>query len=163
MFFFGPKIENKEPDAQNARQRTRRPTLITMNPSIPTADYDTTFPPQTKKCGRGNKIMVGMVVNAKVGELEEEIREEFLRRLRKDITGVVQVFWGKRMYLVRFQYGLDKEMSSNQLTIVFLKNHAPMALSLISEDQILYLLLIRTRPHTYLILPIVHPILLNKM
>ena len=34
--------------------------------------------------------MVGTVVKAKVGGLEEDIREEFPRRLRKEMTGVVQ-------------------------------------------------------------------------
>ena len=34
--------------------------------------------------------MVGTVVEAKVGELEEEIREGFSRRFRKEMTGVVQ-------------------------------------------------------------------------
>ena len=38
-----------------------------------------------------------------------------------------------------------------------------MALSLIIEDHILYILLIRIRLHTYLILPLVYPILINKM
>ena len=34
--------------------------------------------------------MVGTVMKAKVDELEEEIREGFLRRFMKEITGVVQ-------------------------------------------------------------------------
>ena len=59
-----------------------------------------------KKHGRRNKIMVGTVVEAKVGELEEEIREGFLRRFRKDMNGVVQEFVRNRSYLVRFWYGL---------------------------------------------------------
>ena len=54
--------------------------------------------------------MVVTVVKAKVGELEEEIREGFLRRLRKKMTGVAQEVVGKRRYLVRFQDGLEKEM-----------------------------------------------------
>ena len=45
-------------------------------------------------------------MKAKVGELEEEIREGFLRRLRKEMTGVVQEFFGKRRYWVRLQDGL---------------------------------------------------------
>ena len=93
-----------------------------MNPSIPTDAAATTCPPQTKKYGRGNKIMVRTVVNAKVGELEEDIREIFSRRLRKEITGVVQEVVGKRSYLVRFQYGLEKEMLSNQITIVVVRS-----------------------------------------
>ena len=62
--------------------------------------------------------MVGTVVKAKVGDIEEEIREGFSGRLRKDMTGVVQGVVGKRRYLVSFQDRLEKEMSSNQLTIV---------------------------------------------
>ena len=52
--------------------------------------------------------MVGTVVKAKVGDLEEEIREGFLRILRKDITGMVQEVVGKRRHLVRFQDGGEK-------------------------------------------------------
>ena len=40
-------------------------------------------------------------MKAKVGELEEDIREGFLRRLRKEMTGVVQEVVGKRRCLVR--------------------------------------------------------------
>ena len=55
--------------------------------------------------------MVGTVVKANVGEMEEDIREGFLRKLRKEMTGVVQEVVGKRRYLVRFQDGLEKELS----------------------------------------------------
>ena len=65
---------------------------------------------------------MGKVVKAKVGELEEDIRELFSRRLRKEMTGVVQEIVGKRRYSVRFQYGLDKEMSPNQITIVVVRS-----------------------------------------
>ena len=54
--------------------------------------------------------MVGMVVKAKVGELEEKIKEGFLRRLRNYMTGVVQEVVAKTIYLVRLQCGLDKYM-----------------------------------------------------
>ena len=49
--------------------------------------------------------MVGTVVKAKVGDLEEEVREGFLRRLRKELTGVVQEVSGKNRFLLRFQDG----------------------------------------------------------
>ena len=84
-----------------------------MNPYIPTAYFATTCPTQTKTRYKGNKIIVGTVVKAKVGELEEEIGEGFSRRLRKEMTGVVQEVVGKRRYLVRSQYGLEKEIASN--------------------------------------------------
>ena len=62
--------------------------------------------------------MVGMAVKAKVGDLEEDIREGFYRRLRKEMTVVVQEVVGKRSYSVRLNYGFENEMSLNQLTIV---------------------------------------------
>ena len=62
--------------------------------------------------------MVGTVVKFKVGELEEEVREGFFRRIRKLLTGVVQGVSGKKRFLVRFHDGCEKNLSSNQLTIV---------------------------------------------
>ena len=52
--------------------------------------------------------MVGKVVKAKLGELEEEIRAGFLRRLREEMTGVVQEVVGKRRYSARLQDELKK-------------------------------------------------------
>ena len=40
--------------------------------------------------GRGGNIVAGTVLKAKVGDLEEEEREVFLRRFREELTGVVQ-------------------------------------------------------------------------
>ena len=57
-------------------------------------------------------------MKSKIGEMEEEIREVFSRILRKKMTGVVQEVVGKRRYLVMLQYGLDKDILSNQLTVV---------------------------------------------
>ena len=37
-------------------------------------------------------------MKANVGDMEEEIREGFLRKLRKDIIGAVQEVVGKRRY-----------------------------------------------------------------
>ena len=42
--------------------------------------------------GRGDKIVVGTVVKAKIGELEEEVMAGSLRRASKEFTGVVQGF-----------------------------------------------------------------------
>ena len=66
--------------------------------------------------------MVGIVVKAKVGEMEEEIREVFYMGLRKEMTGVVQEVVGERRYLERFHDGLEKEMSYIQLTIVVIRS-----------------------------------------
>ena len=66
--------------------------------------------------------MVGTVMKYKVGELEEDIREGFSRRLRKEITGVVQEVVGNRSYSMRFQDWLEKEISSNHPIIVVVRS-----------------------------------------
>ena len=66
--------------------------------------------------------MVEAVVKANVGDLKEDIREGFLRRSMKEMTGVVQEVLGKRKYLLRFQNGLKKDMLSNQITIVVVRS-----------------------------------------
>ena len=62
--------------------------------------------------------MEGTVVKAKIGELEEEVRADNSRRMRKELTGVVQGVSGRRRFLVRFQNGCKNNLSSNQLIIV---------------------------------------------
>ena len=57
-------------------------------------------------------------MKAKVCELEDEVREGFSRRPWKDLTGVVDAVSRKRGFLVRFQDGCDKYLTSNQLTVV---------------------------------------------
>ena len=57
-------------------------------------------------------------MKAKLGDSEDEVREGFSRRLRKELTGVVQQISGKRRFLVRFQDGCEKDTTSYQLTIV---------------------------------------------
>ena len=59
---------------------------------------------------------MGAVVKAKVGEWEDVVREVFYRRTGKELTGVVQGVSGERRLLVRFHYGFEKNMTSNQLT-----------------------------------------------
>ena len=55
--------------------------------------------------GGGNKIVVETVVMAKIGKLEEEVRVDSSRKMRKELTGVFQGFLGGRRFLVRFQNG----------------------------------------------------------
>ena len=62
--------------------------------------------------------MVGTVVKAKIGELEEEVRVGSARRMTKELTVVVKAISGKRKFLVRFHDGCEKNLSSNQLTVV---------------------------------------------
>ena len=49
--------------------------------------------------------MLGLVVKAKVSALEEEIREGFSRRSRKNMNGVVQEVVGMMRNFVRLQDG----------------------------------------------------------
>ena len=55
---------------------------------------------------------------AKIGELEEEVRAGIPRRMRKELTGLVQGVSGRRRFLVRFQNGCKNNISSYQLTVV---------------------------------------------
>ena len=90
----------------------------------------------------GNKIMVGTVVKAKIVELEEEVWVGSSRRTRKELTGVVQCVSGRRKFLVKFQNGCEKNLSSNQLTVVIvdkiLGEEEPLVSTIpeIPEDQV---------------------------
>ena len=45
--------------------------------------------------------------------MEEEIREGFIRWMRKELTGVVGRVVGPRRYLAMFEDGFKKELSLN--------------------------------------------------
>ena len=55
---------------------------------------------------------MGSVVKAKVGELEKIKREGRNRRMRKEVVGCVHSVVGKNNFLIIFEYGQNKEMSS---------------------------------------------------
>ena len=57
------------------------------------------LPIERKLKGRGNKIVVGTLVKAKIGELEEEVRVGSGTSMRKEFTGVVQVIFGEKEFL----------------------------------------------------------------
>ena len=76
------------------------------------------LPTEQKLKGRGDNILEGTVVKAKIGELEEEVRASSSRIIRKEFTGVVQGVSGMRSFLVRFQNGYENNLSLNQLTVV---------------------------------------------
>ena len=57
-------------------------------------------------------------MKSKVGELQDEVREVFTRRLRKNLTRVVQGVSGKSRLLVRFKDGYEKDMTSNQISVM---------------------------------------------
>ena len=65
--------------------------------------------------------MVGTVVKANICELEEEVRAGSLRRMRKELTGMVKGVLGNKRFLVRFQNGCKNNLSSNQLTVVIVE------------------------------------------
>ena len=65
-----------------------------------------------------NKIMMGMVVKAKVGELEEEVSEGLSRQSMKECTGGFQGVSRKKSFLVRFQSWFKNYLASNQLTVL---------------------------------------------
>ena len=65
--------------------------------------------------------MVGTVVKSKIDELEEEVRAGNLRRMRKEFTGVVKGVSWKQRFLVGFQYGCKKNLSSDQFTIMIVE------------------------------------------
>ena len=92
--------------------------------------------------GRGNKIVVGTVVKAKIGNLEEKVRVGSSRRMRKELTGVVQGVSGRRRFLVRFHNWCKKNLSSNQLTVMIVDKipveEEPLVSTIteIPEDQV---------------------------
>ena len=65
--------------------------------------------------------MEGTVVKSKIGELEEKVRVSSSRRIRKELTGVVQGVSGRRIFLVRFQNGCKKNLSLGQFTAVIVE------------------------------------------
>ena len=77
--------------------------------NMPTSNYivysQTTLPTEQKQMGRGNNIVEGTVVKAKIGDLEEEVRAGNSRRMSKELTGVVQGVSGRRRFLVSFKNG----------------------------------------------------------
>ena len=92
-----------------------------MTTSESIVSYRDSLPTQKNVKGRGDKIVVGTVVIAKIGELEEEVRVGSSRRMSKYLNGVVHFFSGRRIFLVRFQNGCKKNLSSGQFTVVIVE------------------------------------------
>ena len=72
-----------------------------MTTSISIVSSQGPLPIEQKLKGRGNKIVVGKVVKAKIGELEEEVRAGSSIGTRKELNGVVQGVSGRRRLLLR--------------------------------------------------------------
>ena len=58
---------------------------------------------------------MGSVVKEKVGELEDITREGISNRIRKEVVGCVYAVVGKENFLVQFEDGQKKEISSSLL------------------------------------------------
>ena len=94
-----------------------------MATSYSIVSSQTSLPIKRKLKGRKNKIVVGTVVKAKIGDLEgEEVRGGNSKRMGKELTGGVQGVSQRRGFLVRFQNGCKNNMSSKQLTVVIVEN-----------------------------------------
>ena len=104
-----------------SKRSYRRYTQLTMTTSNSIFSSQASLPTERKSKGRGNKIVEGAVIKAKIGEMEEEVRAGSSRRVRKELTDVVQGVSGRRMFLVRFQNGWEKNLSLNQLTAVIIE------------------------------------------
>ena len=64
------------------------------------------------------KIGVGFVVKAKVGDMEGNTRGGRSRSMRKEVVVCFQAVLGKKKFLVQFEDGQKKEMSSCSLFYV---------------------------------------------
>ena len=76
------------------------------------------------------KIGVGSVVKAKVGEMVENRREGRSRRTRKEVVGCVHAVVGKKTFLVKFENGQKKQVSSCSLVFLSSKEEGEMDESL---------------------------------
>ena len=72
------------------------------------------------------KIGVGSDVKAKVGELEKITMEGRSRRMSKEVVVCVHSVMGKKKFLVQFEDGKNKEMSSLLLLFLSLKEEVEM-------------------------------------
>ena len=69
---------------------------------------------------------MGSVVKAKFGELENITREGISKRRRKEVVGCVHSVVGKKKFLVLFEYGQKKEISSSSLMFLSSKEEVEM-------------------------------------
>ena len=91
-----------------------------MTTSNFTGFYQAYLLTQKKLRGVGNKIAVRKVVKANIGEFKEEVREGCSIRMRKELTGVMQIIPDNNRFLMSFQYRCENSLSSNQPTIMIL-------------------------------------------
>ena len=64
------------------------------------------------------KIIFGLVVRAKVGEMDEKTREGGSIRMMKEVVGCAQTVVGKKKFCIQFKDDKYKYMSTGQLMMV---------------------------------------------
>ena len=72
------------------------------------------------------KIGLGSVVKAKVGEFEKTTKEGRIRRTRKYVMGCIQSVVGKKNFLIQFEDGQKKDISSYSLVFLSSKEDVDM-------------------------------------
>ena len=81
VLFFGvlsfvcSEIRKSNHVLETLRKLAQRYAQLTINNSIFPDSYQSPTPTQKRFKGRGDKIVLRAVIKAKVGELEEEVRE----------------------------------------------------------------------------------------
>ena len=79
------------------------------------------YPHNKNQGGDSNNVVVELVVKANIGELNEEVWAGSLRKIRKELTGVLQEVLGKNRFLVRFKDKHGNNLSSNQFNIMIVE------------------------------------------
>ena len=115
------KATRRSRRSRRSKRSFRGYTKLAMTTSNYMVSSQAPIPTERKLEVRKNKIVEGAVVKDKIGELEEEVRAGNSRRIKKELTGVVQCVLGRRRFLVRFQNGCENNLSSNQLTVVIVE------------------------------------------
>ena len=64
------------------------------------------------------KIVVGLVVTAKVGDMEYNTMDGIIITTRKEAVGYVKYFMGKKSFRIKLKSGKKKYMSTFSLTLV---------------------------------------------
>ena len=72
------------------------------------------------------KIGVGSVVKSNVVDIEYNTREGRIRRMSTEVVGCVHVVVGKKILLVKFEYGQKKDISSSSLVFLISKEEVDM-------------------------------------
>ena len=72
------------------------------------------------------QIGVGYIIKAKVEETKEKIRQGRTRSMRKEVVVCVNAVVRKKIFLVQFEYGHKKEISSCLLVFLYLKEDIEM-------------------------------------